>query len=79
MNITMTRPIDCLGSISIPKEMRTALNLKNADYVDITFKDGSIEIKPHVESCCICHSKENLKTVLGRYICEDCILCIKSD
>lgn len=69
----ITRPVDALGRVVIPVELRRGLNINTDDYLEI-FVDGDyIMLKKYEASCIFCGSKENVKDVRGKNVCENCI------
>jgi len=75
-NTGITRPLDRMGRIVIPKSIRDQLNLQEKDrfffYVS-NDKQKEIIIKQVKNSCVLCNSNENLKKVDGNLICNSCI------
>ena len=68
----ISRPIDELGRIVIPKEMRNALDLKPKDEIEI-YIDGSNMIMKKASVCCVlCGSREELLQVENGHICSAC-------
>lgn len=69
----ITRPVDALGRVVIPVELRRVLNIKTDDYLEI-FVDGEyIMLKKFDASCVFCGSKEHVKEIRGKNICESCV------
>ena len=69
----ITRPVDALGRVVIPVELRRVLNIKTDDYLEI-FVDGEyIMLKKFDASCVFCGSKENVNEISGKNICENCV------
>jgi transcriptional pleiotropic regulator of transition state genes len=69
----MYRPIDRLGRIVLPIELRRVLDLKIKDTVEIYVEDENIILKKHQDSCVFCESTENLKSFEGVYVCSKCV------
>ncbi|MBC8630279.1 AbrB/MazE/SpoVT family DNA-binding domain-containing protein [[Eubacterium] tenue] len=76
-NKGITRNIDSLGRVVIPKEFRKILKIKEHDPVEITCENRTIKIKKHNNSCALCDSKENLKNIKNAFICKKCLNEIK--
>ena len=68
----MYRPIDRLGRIVLPIELRRVLDLKIKDTVEIYVEDDKIILKKHENSCVFCDSTENLKSFGGVFVCSKC-------
>lgn len=71
----IVRNIDQLGRVTLPKEMRKTLKVKETDPVDIYLKDGVICIEPARLQCVCCGSTddEKLIEVNGVHMCLGCI------
>ena len=69
----MYRPIDRLGRIVLPIELRRVLDLKIKDTVEIYVEDDKIILKKHENACIFCESPENLKTYNGVFVCSKCV------
>jgi transcriptional pleiotropic regulator of transition state genes len=69
----MTRPIDQLGRVTLPVELRNTLDLKEDDRVEI-FVDGEmIILKKYRRGCICCNSFDELTTVGSVTLCHGCI------
>lgn len=73
----IVRPIDSLGRIVLPIELRKNLNLETRDLLEIFLKDDSIVLKKHQKSCVFCKGEKDLTEINGKYICKDCQFKIK--
>jgi transcriptional pleiotropic regulator of transition state genes len=73
--IGMTRPIDQLGRVVIPKETRRMLGLETGDMVEFFVDDNreSIIINKYTPGCCFCDNMSGLKQIGEKYVCESCI------
>lgn len=73
----ITRNIDDLGRIVIPKELRRSLGIDSEGAtVEIFYDDDARTVifqKYNFQKCGICDSDSNLTPIKGRHICEDCI------
>lgn len=73
-NTGITRKIDKLGRIVIPKELRDNLNLQSNDMMEIYINDNNdIVIRKYNDTCVLCDSNDNLMQVKDKYLCEDCL------
>lgn len=74
----IVRPVDSLGRVVIPVELRRTLNIAQDDSLEI-FVDGQyIMLKKYEPSCIFCGEAENVKMVRGKYVCENCLNELKS-
>ena len=68
------RPVDKLGRIVIPKELRRMLDVKNdIDSFEITVGEDSLILKKYNPRCTFCASEENLIEYSDRFVCKSCI------
>lgn len=77
----IVRNIDELGRVTLPKEIRTAFNIKHKDPVDIYLENGVICIEPCRLQCVCCGSnnEDKLKEVDGVHMCPECIKKFKEE
>ncbi|MDN4090971.1 AbrB/MazE/SpoVT family DNA-binding domain-containing protein [Paenibacillus polymyxa] len=77
----MTRPLDALGRIVIPKEMRRVLNYEIGDPIEF-FLDkevGILCLRKYIGvACMLCGSLENLTYFKDSFMCVNCIRELKS-
>ena len=69
----ITRPVDALGRVVIPMEIREAFDIKTKDLLDIYVQDNKIILRKHNESCVFCDCGDNLVVFEGRKICKECL------
>ena len=68
---SMTRPIDSLGRIVIPKETRTLLGWNEKDNIFIGERDGIVFLKKFDSICPVC--KNPFDNLSGKKICDNCV------
>lgn len=73
----ITRPIDELGRIVIPKELRRNLGIKEKDLVEIFTDGGDIILRKYNPGCHFCNRRKKLVNVCGLDICQNCLAEIK--
>lgn len=73
----MTRPVDELGRVVIPKEIRTGLGIDVKDRLEILLDGDAIVLKKYAPNCVFCGSTENVDDVLGKNICRACLEKLK--
>ncbi|MDR2530586.1 MAG: AbrB/MazE/SpoVT family DNA-binding domain-containing protein [Oscillospiraceae bacterium] len=71
------RPIDQLGRIVIPSELRKAMNLKQDDRLEIFVSDNSIILRKLEYSCTFCGERESLVEYCEQMICSKCLETLK--
>jgi len=68
----ITRSVDELGRIVIPKDYRKLLDIKEEDVLEISVQEDKIIIKKMENTCIFCDSKEDLLSYKGKFICSEC-------
>lgn len=68
-----TATVDELGRIILRKNIRTELDIKESDVLDLCVIDDKIIIKKSIPNCIFCGAGKNLVLKNNRYICKDCI------
>lgn len=70
----VTRPIDALGRVVIPKELRRQFNWNEEDRVEFFVEHDSITIKKYFQGCSCCKEvTSDLLEVDGIMLCKECI------
>ena len=73
----MVRPIDELGRIVLPKEIRKNLNINPKDSVEI-FTDGErIVLQKYEPACIFCQNADKIVYFEGKRICTECLAKLK--
>lgn len=70
--IGITRKVDNLGRIVLPKEYRTILQIKEGSILNIKIKDNVLLINKTKNSCVFCDSTNSLIDFESHFICNDC-------
>lgn len=60
------------GGITIPRTVRQETGILPGVPVDIMTDDEGIHISKHVPTCFHCGTVDNVKTICGIEICEEC-------
>ena len=72
----IVRPIDTLGRIVLPKEIRDVLDIAPKDPIEI-FTDGdTIVLKKYAPTCVFCQNADNITYYKGKMICRNCITAL---
>jgi transcriptional pleiotropic regulator of transition state genes len=69
----MTRPIDHLGRVVIPIEIRESLNIKPKDLLEISVQGNKIVLKRSSEVCIFCDNTKDLVDFADKKVCSCCI------
>ena len=68
----IVRPVDTLGRIVLPVELRRNLNIDFKDSLEI-FVDGEfILMKKYQPSCIFCDSMDDIHSYHGKNVCKKC-------
>ncbi len=73
----IVRPVDPLGRIVIPIELRRNLGITTEDSLEIFVKDEFIMLKKYEPVCIFCGNAENVTNVKGKLICNKCLAELK--
>lgn len=69
----ITRPVDGLGRIVIPMELRKNLKITELDSLEIFVDGEDIILRKHQVGCHCCGEMKGLTTILGLNICPKCL------
>ncbi len=72
------RPVDELGRIVIPKEIRRNFGIEPGSKLAISVDGNKIILTKSVQACALCGSHENLEHVGSDTLCHACISKIKA-
>lgn len=73
------RPVDKMGRVVIPKEIRKQLKVENdIDSFEIYMDDDKIILKKYQPTCIFCDSLADSVQFEGFTVCKDCISKLKS-
>ena len=75
----IVRPVDPLGRVVIPVELRRTLGIKTDDSLEV-FVDGDyIMLKKYEPACIFCGNAKDVITIRGKNVCAECLQQIKSE
>lgn len=69
----ITRPVDPLGRVVIPVELRRSLGIKTDDLLEVFVEGEYIMLRKDSPKCVLCGSEEDVVTVRDKNICKNCI------
>ncbi len=75
----ITRQVDQLGRVVLPKELRRTLDIGEKDLLEIYVEGESIILKKLEMSCVFCGSRKEITEYNGKYICRSCINKLKEE
>ena len=74
----IVRPVDPLGRVVIPVELRRNLGIKTDDSLEV-FVDGEfIMLKKYEPACIFCGNAKDVQNIHGKNICKTCLDGLKS-
>ena len=73
----MFRPVDGLGRIVLPREIRRHLEIEEGDSLEILLEGDRIVLQKYQPACTFCHSNDNIVYFQGKRICAACLAQIK--
>ena len=74
----IARPVDPLGRVVIPVELRRNLGIKTDDSLEV-FVDGEfIMLKKYEPACIFCGNAKDVQNIHGKNICKTCLDELKS-
>lgn len=74
----ITRKIDELGRIVLPKELRKTLGIEPGTPIEIYTEDDMIILKKFENRCVLCGSTADVEDVKGKKVCSKCIKELKA-
>ena len=69
----IVRPVDALGRVVIPIELRRTLGIKTNDSLEVFVDEQTIMLRKYEPACIFCGSSDGVKQVHGRNVCANCI------
>lgn len=69
----IVRPVDALGRVVIPIELRRNLGIHPEDSLEIFVDDQYIMLKKYEPACIFCGSNDDVVQVHGKNICGKCL------
>ena len=74
----IVRPVDPLGRVVIPVELRRNLGINTDDSLEV-FVDGEfIMLKKYEPACIFCGNAKDVQNIHGKNICRTCLDELKS-
>ena len=70
----IVRPVDELGRIVLPKELRINMDINNkGDSVEIFIDDDKIVLKKYHPACIFCGNADDVVYMKGKLVCRNCV------
>lgn len=74
----IVRPIDSLGRIVLPKEIRDVMQISPKDPLEIWTDENRIILTKYTPACIFCSSADDVTVYKGKMICAACMKNLKS-
>lgn len=75
----MTRHVDELGRIVLPKELRSNLHIEPKDELEIFIEGDRIVLTKYTPFCIFCGQSEDVNEFMGKRVCRACIEKLKGE
>lgn len=69
----MIRPVDRLGRVVIPMEIRRRFSMDEGDCFEIFTEEDKIILKKYKPSCVFCGSLTNIFSYKDQVVCKNCV------
>lgn len=73
----IVRPVDNLGRIVVPAELRRTLNINEKDSLEIYVDNENIILRKYEPACIFCNDAEDVIQYKGKNICAHCLKELK--
>ena len=75
----IVRPVDKMGRVVIPKEIRKLFKVENdVDSFEIYMEDDKIVLKKYQPACIFCDDAKDVVNFKGKNVCPNCIKELQS-
>ncbi len=68
----IVRPVDHLGRIVLPKELRNTYEIPEGTGLEIYTEDDKIILKKYQPGCVFCGAIEEITIFKGKHVCDHC-------
>ena len=69
----IVRPVDPLGRVVIPVELRRTLNIKTDDSLEVYVDGDFIMLKKYEPACIFCGNAKDVENIHGKNVCRNCL------
>ncbi len=74
----IVRPVDPLGRVVIPVELRRNMNIKTDDTLEVFVEDDYIMLKKYEPACIFCGDAKDVIDIRGKKVCKNCLEAMKN-
>lgn len=68
------RPVDNLGRIVIPKELRRTMDIQEGQQMETISTQNEITLRKYRPGCVFCGSTKDVRKVMGVTVCRKCAM-----
>jgi len=68
----LIRPVDNLGRIVIPKELRRTMDIQEGQQMEIISTQNEITLRKYRPGCVFCGSAKDVRKVMSVTVCRKC-------
>ncbi len=69
----IVRPLDSMGRVVIPKEIRRVLHIERNDSLEVFTEGDTIVLKKYEPCCVFCSNAEDVSEFKGHIVCHSCM------
>ena len=69
----IVRPVDELGRVVLPKELRKTMHINEKDGMEIFVEEDKIILRKYQPSCIFCGSLDDVVNYKSKLVCAACI------
>ena len=73
----ITRKVDELGRIVLPKELRKIMDIEVGAPLEIFVDGENIIVHKYLPACVFCGNAEHISEFKGKKVCQDCLKQLK--
>lgn len=72
MKTGITRPVDGLGRVVIPAEIRRSMEIGPGDYLAVETTEDGVFFRKAIPECVFCGTRKEVYSLLDRPVCLAC-------
>lgn len=69
----IVRPVDELGRVVLPKELRKVMDINEKDGMEIFVESDKIILRKYQPTCVFCGGLDDVVTLKDKLVCKTCI------
>lgn len=68
----ISRPVDSLGRMVLPKELRSVMDIQKGDYLEILVDANRVILRKFLHNCIFCGEGSDVSFYHGKAVCRKC-------